>query len=88
MTLHLHPLPDSDRKTANRKTKYRDGNAGAHPREEGTLIGEMVAGEARVGVVCRLRILRRFFNLKFLSASRMLRDRLILLPIEEVARQR
>ena len=44
LSFHLHPLPDGDGKTANRKTKDDDGNTGAHPCQKRALIGEMIAG--------------------------------------------
>src|SRR5580692_1344359 len=43
LALQLHPLPDGDGKTANRKAKYDDGNASADPSEKRALVREMIA---------------------------------------------
>src|SRR5580658_11278591 len=43
LALQLHPLPYGDGKTANRKTKYDDGDASAHPSEKRALVREMIS---------------------------------------------
>jgi hypothetical protein len=68
----LDPLPDCDCKTANRKTKHDDGNAGAHPSKKRALIGEMIASDVGVAVGRGLRIVRRCFRHKFPKVSRVL----------------
>ena len=47
-TLDLHPLPDSDSKPADRKTKSDSRNAGAYPRQKRSLIREMISRQIRV----------------------------------------
>jgi len=55
LSLYRHPLADGDGKTANCKTKYDASDAGAHPSEKGTLIGEMITDKVSLVAGWRLR---------------------------------